>query len=105
MNLPIEIRTRGRGISGLVYDLAPEGCLVGCSNGLITAGDRLALRFACGPKLGGRAVEVHGSVVRVEFELALHEAVLAHLLQSAGPGAPATSRPRTHAGGHGHPIV
>lgn len=105
MNLPIEIRTRGRGISGLVYDLAPEGCLVGCSNGLIAAGDRLALRFDCGPKLGGRAVEVHGSVVRVEFEFALHDAVLAHLVESARPGAPATTGPRRHAGGHGHPIV
>ena len=79
INLPVEVRARGRSGQGIVYDLVPEGCLLGCGPGLIAAGTVALLRFPSGMRLKGRAVLLHGSVARIEFDQPLHEAVFAHL--------------------------
>jgi hypothetical protein len=80
---PVSVRTRGLSGSGKVYDLSNDGCLVGASPGLITAGALVALNFASGIRLNGRAMLLHGSVARIEFDHPLHDAVVTHLTDSA----------------------
>jgi hypothetical protein len=80
INLPVEVRARGRSGRGIVYDLLAEGCLIGCGPGLIAAGTVASLRFPSGMCLKGRATLLHGSVARIEFDQPLHEAVFAHLV-------------------------
>ena len=80
INLRVELRARGRSGQGIVYDLVPEGCLLGCGPGLIAAGTAASLRFPSGLRLKGRATLLHGSVARIEFDQPLHEAVFAHLV-------------------------
>ena len=83
-DVAVSVRTRGLTGSGRVYDLSNDGCLVGAGPGLITAGARVALNFASGTRLNGRAMLLHGSVARIEFDHPLHDGVIAHLNESAG---------------------
>jgi hypothetical protein len=86
INLRVELRARGRSGQGIVYDLVPEGCLLGCGPGLIAAGTIASLRFPSGLRLKGRAMLLHGSVARIEFDQPLHEAVFAHLVDCEPEG-------------------
>jgi hypothetical protein len=85
VDLPVTVRTRGLTGAGRVYDLANDGCLLGCRHGLIGAGATVALNFPGGLRLNGRAMLLHGTVARIEFDHPLHDAVLDHLVESAGP--------------------
>ena len=78
----VSCRVRGHNRVGRAYDLTHAGCLLDLGNGLIAAGDHVALRFACGVRLHGRVTLVHGRILRVEFEQPLHDAIYEHLTRS-----------------------
>jgi hypothetical protein len=88
-SLSVVCSARSHKAAGRVHDLTREGCLLDLGNGFVVAGDRVALRFACGVRLQGRVTLLHGRIARIEFDAPLHEAVLAHLSQGQGmPDAP-----------------
>jgi hypothetical protein len=80
VSFSVGCRVRGYSSSGRGYDLTPEGCLLDCGNGSISAGDSVSLRFDSGIRVSGRVTLLHGRIARVEFEPRLHEGVFAHLM-------------------------
>lgn len=91
-NFPVSCRARGHNIPGRLYDLTREGCLLDLGNGIIVAGDHVAIRFASGVRLQGRVTLLHGRIARVEFEQALHQAIFDHLANGDGMKAAPVER-------------
>ena len=91
-NFPVNCRARGHNTAGRVYDLTREACLLDLGNGLIVAGDHVAIRFASGVRLYGRVTLLHGRIARAEFEQPLHQAIFELLANGDGMKAAPVER-------------
>ncbi|WP_305096696.1 hypothetical protein [Croceibacterium aestuarii] len=92
--LGVVCRTRGHSCEAAVSALDERGCLIETGNGFLSDGDRATLRFGCGMRVVGRVRPLSARFARIEFEAALHPAVLAHLSPPSAPVRHARGRRR-----------